>query len=230
MGGGSFDSQQRGDRVEQPRPVRINLATPLLGRRMAGTALPTRGEESVRRFIAGFATGAALTAAVSLAAAALGVLAPTKPADDRWGYVLEQELARVEGELHAPLARAVRLGTSLRALASIPGADDVISGLLGIDLPTPEEERAARLLAMDTRARLVAELRDWEARLDRIAAAPPATAASAVRVLSLLRWQVEGGELTRSLQGYERDVAVAFASLPTATPVPTPSPTPRKRR
>ena len=216
--------------MEQPRAVRINLAKPFRGRRMAGTALPTRGEEAVRRFVGGFLAGAALTAAAALVAAALGVLAPTKPADDRWAFVLAQELARVDGDLHAQLARSVRLGTALRALEQIPGADDVVSGLLGIDLPTPAEERAARLLAVDVRSRLATELQDWEARLAAVAAAPAASRAAAVRVLALLHWQAEGGEFSRSLQHYEEAVAAAQARLPTPTRAATPTPTVRRRR
>ena len=212
--------------MKDPMSVRINLATPFRGSRMAGTALPTRGEESVRRFIGGFITGAALAAAVGMIAAALGVLAPANPGTDRWAPVLEQELARVDGVLRPSLEPVARLGIALRTVEQIAAEGDFVSRLVGSEGPSPAERRAARLLAMDLRSRLTAELAAWDQRAIEVAALPPAARDSAVRVLGLLRWQVDGGELARALQSYEEDVTTAQRHITaTAAALPTPTPT-----
>lgn len=219
--------------MEQRRAVRINLATPFRGSRLAGTALPMRADESVRRFVGGFVTGMTLAAAIGLIAAALGMLVPAPSDRAGWTFVSEQELAVVGGEIGTQLGAAVRLGAELRALESIPARRDLLSALFGIGrVVTPAEERAARLLAMDVRKRLEGELHGWDDRAAEIAAEPRRARTAAIRVLSLLRWQVNGGEFVRALRISEEIVgrALAAAAVAASEAAKEPPPTAARRR
>ncbi len=219
--------------MEQRKAVRINLATPFRGSRMAGTVMPTRGEELARRFIGGFVSGAALTAAIVLVAAGFGALAPTSTSPEAWSAVVRHEVARVEGPMREPLQRAAELSAELRELERLHGSNSILARLLDAGQPTESEQRAAILLSRDVRHRLAQELEVVEKRMGELVAASEADRESAVRVLSLLRWQLGEGELARSLQQYEEGVAAAAAATAAtaaARPEPTPTPTAVARR
>lgn len=216
--------------MEQRKAVRINLATPFRGSRMAGTVMPTRGEELARRFIGGFVTGAALTAAIVLVAAGFHALGPTNTSPDGWSGVIRHEVARVEGPMRASLQRAAELSAELRELERLRGTRSILARLLDAGQPTESEVRAAILLDRDVRQRLAQELDLVDARLGEIVAASEAERDSVIRVLTLLRWQLEGGELARALQQYEENVTAAAAATAAAPPEPTPTPTAVARR
>ena len=198
------------------RAPQIDLASPWRGKRLAGKAVPTRSQELVQRFLGGFLAGATLVAAIVVVAVAVDAVFPDRQPTDSWTEVVTNERIGAGPDFAAELEPVARLGASLRLLERSARPRTTLSSWIDPLPADPAGDRAARLLAHDVRARLSASLAAWENRAAEIADLPPEHARAAVRVLALLHWQLNGGELTRSLAHFEDVVARAAVATPAA--------------
>jgi len=199
--------------VQDNEAIRINLAAPARGPRLAGRFTRLRDERGGRRFLFGLSLGLLLGTGAAVAVLSRGASVPPPQAASPWIAAMERETESLPVEVAAALRPLTALVTAIetfeRQQPPPPGWIDLLRSKSRAD---DVAERAAHLLTMDARRRATQELDAWEERGEELARLDGGEREAAIRVLSLARWLIRGGELAAALHYYEEFVAVAVAA------------------